>query len=701
MDQILHAILLSDKSDDEKKLCVDHILASSLTPEQSKSVSAMCWAMWPEGTSPPNVELLTYTLKQLPMQFIVCSRRYLNSSAASEPDCFRWMQEETRQVEWIPVIKVLFFFLAMRPTEKLARVYAVLQHCPTVPFSTFLVVKDLYLDASKLAAVLIKLGRLPMRGHTGHWLKQFLLLLVKDEQWVVLVKGGTDVLLSVAEQLSGHDTVLGSLVVLETIFLGYQENADVFVAFFAHFHDRLAPWFEADATALPTPTLVYLHEMLQGLLFAFPGHPLLQTKLVELCRRLPPLPDTFDVDAYVEALRWKNCKQGDQSPFGASTTEDSGSGSSGSGGEDSVIQPALYEGYIGLRNVGNTCYMNSVLQGLFMTPAMRHLVLTSSPTASSTKRSLDNGPITAEFRALLRYMHDSHAACVDSGRLQRSVTMTSPNSSGYDVIRRFRATLAAEFQTSRQQDASEFLHYVLDKLSSPGGVSGVPKSTFQDMVGRLFTGKYARRITCSRCEAVSTTVEEFMDMNVPVPTSSPASLEALVQSQLATELLADANAYFCDACHDRVEAIKQTVVDHAPEHLILTMSRFQYNATRGVREKICTPVRCSTTLLLPVDAISAGIHYILYAAIVHAGSRADHGHYYTFARTLPEASQVHETTTTPRWHLLNDSRVSPVDDALVLHTLTQSTSDTPYVLFFRRCLAANGGGDDATTRGDR
>ncbi|RHZ19029.1 hypothetical protein DYB37_003762 [Aphanomyces astaci] len=295
MDQILQGVLLSDKSDDEKKLCIDHILSCSLSREQHLSISGICWSLWPEGSTPALAFVLVHALGQLPNQFIVCARRYLNNPATSEDDaCFRWMQMETRHAEWIPVIKVLFLFLSMRPAQTLGRVVAVFQHCPCVPFSSFLVVKDLYLNTEKLANILIKCGRLPMVGHTCAWLKQLLLLLVHGEQWPVLLTGGNDVILSVAEQLQSADTVHGSLVVLETIFLGFQENADVFLAFFPHFYDRVAPWVTTPPSALPHSTLVYLHEFLQGLLFAFPGHPFVQAKLRHLCTLLPPL-STFDV----------------------------------------------------------------------------------------------------------------------------------------------------------------------------------------------------------------------------------------------------------------------------------------------------------------------------------------------------------------------------------------------------------------------
>ncbi|CAK4103335.1 unnamed protein product [Aphanomyces euteiches] len=657
MDHIMRAILVSDRTDEEKKLCIDHILASSLTSEQAQKVAVMCWQMWPEGTEPPsNVHILAHALKHLPNQFIVCARRYLNSSLTAESDyCFQWMQEESRHLEWVPVIKVLFLYLSMRPADKLRRVHDVFHKCPCVPFSTFLVAKDLYMESLKLAAVLMKCGRIPMRGHMGEWLKHYLLVLVQGEQWSVLVKGGTDVILNVSEQLNSRDTVHGSLVVLEIIFLGYQEAPDVFIAFFSHFYDRIEPWLSA-AESLPEATLIYLHGMLQGLLFAFPGHPLIQAKLIRLCKALPPVPSSFDVEVYVDALRWKNCKQGEQSPFGLDDTSSTASESTSDFSSTSSGGGAVYDGLIGLRNLGNTCYMNSVLQGLYLTPAFRSLFLSS---VSSTKRPLNGtkSTLVSEFKALLRHMNSAGKSSADS-----------------IYIHRLRTKLAAEYQTSRQQDASEFLHYLVDELATQSGQV--------ERVARIFNGKITRRITCSRCGVASTTDEDFIDLNVPMP-STPVTvpLTALVQAtQLGTEQLTDANAYYCEGCADRVDATKTTAVSQAPQHLIVTLSRFQYNLQRGVREKICTPVQIAQTFHLPVESNAEPVDYDLYAAIIHAGSRADYGHYYIFARRLDET----QSQQPRQWFLLNDSRVSMVDEALVNHTLTQSASDTPYLLWYSR-----------------
>lgn len=61
--------------------------------------------------------------------------------------------------------------------------------------------------------------------------------------------------------------------------------------------------------------------------------------------------------------------------------------------------------------------------------------------------------------------------------------------------------------------------------------------------------------------------------------------------------------------------------------------------------------------------------YSLYAAVIHAGTTLDSGHYYTLAKDNDQ------------WHMYNDDVVSPSDEAQ-LNTLNRSS--TPYILFYRR-----------------
>lgn len=61
--------------------------------------------------------------------------------------------------------------------------------------------------------------------------------------------------------------------------------------------------------------------------------------------------------------------------------------------------------------------------------------------------------------------------------------------------------------------------------------------------------------------------------------------------------------------------------------------------------------------------------YVLYAAVIHAGTTLDSGHYYTLAKDNGQ------------WHMYNDDIVSTAEETQ-LNGLNRSS--TPYILFYRR-----------------
>jgi hypothetical protein len=321
MDQIVQALLLSDHPDSIKQQYLDHILATaSLTLAQQQSIADVLWAAWPENQTTPPPSLLVIRALQHPSlshQFLPCVSRYLKTESLTpdqEHAYFLWMTQEKRPTEWRKVLLMLILYLAWRNPSQLSRVYRILQECPGISFSetsSGITSAALNLDSNKKAEVLIKCGRVPMIGYMGPWLRQFILLLVQGSEWIALVKGGTDILLSVSEQLTDDRTVHGALVVLETIFLGYQENANVFLGFFSHVFDRMETfWFHdhentsssslsRSCISLERATLIRLHQFLLGLMFAFPGHPLHQARMQQLCTRLPPCPPTFHLGIFI------------------------------------------------------------------------------------------------------------------------------------------------------------------------------------------------------------------------------------------------------------------------------------------------------------------------------------------------------------------------------------------------------------------
>ncbi|TYZ57263.1 hypothetical protein PybrP1_007865 [[Pythium] brassicae (nom. inval.)] len=157
------------------------------------------------------------------------------------------------------------------------------------------------------------------------------------------------------------------------------------------------------------------------------------------------------------------------------------------------LQP-FYSGLINMKqNLTNVCYQNSFLQTLFMTQAFRRLILSADLaqyTHSSSKEAAAGGgsDVLGCVQDLFARMLASQRPSLDSHMLQRCLPPT--------------------FQAGRQQDTSDFAHYLIDSLSEqlnshPGTVDGVSD---------IFGGIQATVLACKTCGKTSVMKEYFWEL---------------------------------------------------------------------------------------------------------------------------------------------------------------------------------------------
>lgn len=182
---------------------------------------------------------------------------------------------------------------------------------------------------------------------------------------------------------------------------------------------------------------------------------------------------------------------------------------------------------LGLKNLGNTCFMNSVLQSLgnieefcnILTalPSLEHQLNTSKEAKTAIGRlSADGIIVTEELKKVLRALKE--------GEEKSAISPESLFHAIWKVVPRFRGY--------QQQDAHEFLRYMLDRLHTelllllPGRfrnerieevLRGAPLAKSQSVVTSVFGGTLQSEVTCLSCRTTSKKQDPFLDLSVDIP----------------------------------------------------------------------------------------------------------------------------------------------------------------------------------------
>ena len=240
-------------------------------------------------------------------------------------------------------------------------------------------------------------------------------------------------------------------------------------------------------------------------------------------------------------------------------------------------QPAALEraqcGYVGLKNLGATCYVNSLAQQLFLIPELR--AGSSPPTPPPPDDTVPeappaagepNRPLLRQLQLLFGNLHESQRKYYDMREFCNS----------------FRDFEGAPINPAIQMDVDEFLSTLFDQLEGAIKGTGVGEVEAQ-LLQRYFGGLYANQITSNTRGKLAERLETFYTVSVDVK-GKRSVLDGLAQA-CEGEVLDGDNKYKIDATGEYVEAIKRQSLHTLPPVLILHLKRFEFNFDTMRREK--------------------------------------------------------------------------------------------------------------------
>ncbi|KAI1326876.1 cysteine proteinase [Xylariaceae sp. FL0255] len=261
-------------------------------------------------------------------------------------------------------------------------------------------------------------------------------------------------------------------------------------------------------------------------------------------------------------------------------------------------------GFVGLKNQGATCYLNSLLQSLYFTNAFRKAVY-QIPTGKD-----DDVSNSAYALQRLFYQLQISNAAVGTNELTRSF--------GWDTRHIFE-----------QQDVQELSRKLIERMEER-----MKATAAEDALPKMLSGKVKTYVSCINVDYESSRLEDFWDIQLNVRGIN--NLQDSFKDYIQQETLDGDNKYWAGDEHKYQDARKGVIFTSFPEVLHLHLKRFEYDIQRDTMMKINDrfefPEKLDLEPFLEKDADkSQPWIYKLHGVLVHSGD-LNAGHYYAFLK---------------------------------------------------------------------
>ncbi|KAJ6743011.1 hypothetical protein OIU85_017033 [Salix viminalis] len=303
----------------------------------------------------------------------------------------------------------------------------------------------------------------------------------------------------------------------------------------------------------------------------------------------------------------------------------------------------------GLENLGNTCFLNSVVQCLTYTEPL---------AAYLQSGKHQNSCHVAGFCAL----------CAIQKHVSRALQSSGRSLVPKDLVSNLRC-ISRNFRNARQEDAHEYMVNLLESMHKcclPSGVPSESPAAYEtSLVHKIFGGSLRSQVECQQCSYCSNKFDPFLDLSLEIARAD--TLPALLRNFTAAEMLDGGEKHYqCQRCKQKVRAKKRLTVHKAPHVLTIHLKRFHaHDPGRKVGRKVIFD-RSLDMKPYVSGSYEGDLKYSLYGVLVHYGHNTHSGHYVCFVRT---SSGI--------WHLLNDNQVRQVSEKAVLE-------QKAYMLFYVR-----------------
>lgn len=276
------------------------------------------------------------------------------------------------------------------------------------------------------------------------------------------------------------------------------------------------------------------------------------------------------------------------------------------------LQPIFGEGFTGLKNLGNSCYLASTLQCLFSLPAFRQRYYLPKEQSLSIQNPADD--LETQLRKIADGLLSGLYSKPDTDVIISEDSSEIPHQKGLapSMLKYLIGKDHEEFSTMKQQDAFELLLHLLKLITRTQH-----PSQFIDPV-QSFRFVMEQRLQCIACKKVRYRQDEQDNISISVPVrrlspqkqvDSDQSPKVEFESVTLKECLdmftgTEQVELTCPSCNSKDGFLKRSLFKTLPTTLIINARRFEL--VNWVPTKLDIPVVVGDEAFNLDDYLSSG-----------------------------------------------------------------------------------------------
>ncbi|XP_004639058.1 ubiquitin carboxyl-terminal hydrolase 8 isoform X1 [Octodon degus] len=329
----------------------------------------------------------------------------------------------------------------------------------------------------------------------------------------------------------------------------------------------------------------------------------------------------------------------------------------------------------GLRNLGNTCYMNSILQCLCNAPHLADYFNRNCYQDDINRSNLlgHKGEVAEEFGIIMKALWTGQYRYISPKDFKVTIGKINDQFAGYS-----------------QQDSQELLLFLMDGLHEDLNKADnrkrhreenndhlddfraaehawqKHKQLNESIIVALFQGQFKSTVQCLTCHKKSRTFEAFMYLSLPLASTSKCTLQDCLRLFSKEEKLTDNNRFYCSHCRARRDSLKKIEIWKLPPVLLVHLKRFSYDGRwkQKLQTSVDFPLEnldLSQYVIGPKNSLKK---YNLFSVSNHYGG-LDGGHYTAYCKNAARQ----------RWFKFDDHEVSDI-------SVSSVKSSAAYILFY-------------------